>query len=231
MKYKTAVYFSDLDLGIGIGVGELVSSTLAELQAIVLDLELDVSWCKIKEHSGVLGNECADVLPDLAAGSDLVLLVLIKEKYVKIDEITVSGNIQHIVHKVFRSVNYAHWEVRPGSDVFNKTLVSDVLSLCASDDVLYTTVSKNFLFKKWFLEVLSIFDDVKSAGDFIVNFVWSLNAAYHAEIWLVRTKYRAFMKRSGLISCDVFAFSVVRGLSCLFLAGVIKLLGIAEALS
>ncbi|KAG9298208.1 hypothetical protein G9A89_002696 [Geosiphon pyriformis] len=45
--------------------------------------QLDVFWHKVKGHSGVVGNKRANKLTNLAVGSTLVLLVLVKEKFVK----------------------------------------------------------------------------------------------------------------------------------------------------
>ncbi|KAG9289700.1 hypothetical protein G9A89_014435 [Geosiphon pyriformis] len=255
IKCKAATYFFDLDLGIGIGVGGLVSSTMAELQAIVLALECVLLNSSVK-HLGVLGNEHADVLAGLTAGSDLVLSVLIKKKYIKTGGVAVSGNIQHIevrsgsdvclYDRTYPSVLCLHCrEVKSSNHSFvcsfnsgiYKNLLTSYLAdwcvmllLCASDDVLYITVSKGFLFKEWFLKALSIFDNTKSVKNFMVNFVRDLGAAHCAEIWLVKAKYRIFMKKGGLIFHDVSAFSVIHGLLCLFLAEIIKLFGIAEAL-
>ncbi|KAG9292474.1 hypothetical protein G9A89_001547 [Geosiphon pyriformis] len=56
-KASTAVFFENINLGLGMGVSGLVLSILAELQTIVLALN----------HSGVLGNEYADVLTNAAS--------------------------------------------------------------------------------------------------------------------------------------------------------------------
>ncbi|KAG9304324.1 hypothetical protein G9A89_019886 [Geosiphon pyriformis] len=116
-----AAFFKDIDLGLGVCVQDLMLSTLAELQAVVLALEcvsvdcsvrlfldsqaaldayksevdlvcpdfrnwcwverrhirniicgknLKVSWHKVKGHSSVLGNNCANSIADTAALSD-----------------------------------------------------------------------------------------------------------------------------------------------------------------
>ncbi|KAG9291040.1 hypothetical protein G9A89_012912 [Geosiphon pyriformis] len=96
--------------------------------------------------------------------------------------------------------------------------ILQVLSLCVSDNVLYTT------------EAMSILDDAKTVRKFIVDFVWELGAAYHIDIWLVKAKYKALMEKNSLIPLDGSVYSVTYGLSCMFSAGVIRLFGIAEAL-
>ncbi|KAG9306190.1 hypothetical protein G9A89_016094 [Geosiphon pyriformis] len=104
-----------------------------------------------------------------------------------------------------------------------------VLFLCTSDNMLYTIMSKDFVFKNWVQEALSTLGDVKVAGRFIVNFVRELGAAYHIDIWVVRAKYRALMEKGSLISLDGSVYSVTYGLLYMFSAGMIRLLGIAEA--
>ncbi|KAG9302501.1 hypothetical protein G9A89_007205 [Geosiphon pyriformis] len=83
-----AAFFENIGLGLGVGVMDLMFSTLAELQAIVLALEcvplssfvclfldsqsaldtcnknLRVNWHKVKGYSSVLGNECANMIAD-----------------------------------------------------------------------------------------------------------------------------------------------------------------------
>ncbi|KAG9305930.1 hypothetical protein G9A89_016583 [Geosiphon pyriformis] len=106
--------------------------------------------------------------------------------------------------------------------------VSQVLSLYTSDNVLYITIGKGFVFRDWVQKALSILSDAKVVGRFIVDFVQDLGAAYYIDIWLVRAKYKALMEKDGLILFDGFVYSVTHGLSCMFSAGVIRLLGIAK---
>ncbi|KAG9300919.1 hypothetical protein G9A89_004977 [Geosiphon pyriformis] len=120
MKAGAAVFFEDINSGLGVRVSGLVSSTLMELQAIALALEcvllfrsvdlfsnsqaavdacksesllvypdfrnrcwiecrhianvirhknLKVNWIKVRDHSGISGNECADALAKEATSS------------------------------------------------------------------------------------------------------------------------------------------------------------------
>ncbi|KAG9285638.1 hypothetical protein G9A89_009278 [Geosiphon pyriformis] len=73
IKCGAAVYFSNLDLGIGAKVGGLVFLTMVELQAIALALE-----CVPPNSSVVVYSDSQAVLDasSLAVGSTLALLVL-----------------------------------------------------------------------------------------------------------------------------------------------------------
>ncbi|KAG9302026.1 hypothetical protein G9A89_021070 [Geosiphon pyriformis] len=320
MECGAAAYFLNVDQGIGIRIGELVSSTLAELQAIVLALEcvsfhssviiysdsqavldacaaesvlafpdfrnccwlkwhgifnlikrkgLGVSWHKVKRHSDIADNERADKLADSAVSLNLVLPVLVKEMFIKAGGMVVSGNIWHFTKDIFKSagpdsavigkdmigdVDWVHttlvWHpnlhmaagftnrsmagmhsyflktlhhrlpVAVRKCLYNKSYPSvlclyygemessdhsficafdsgilQMLSLSISNDVLYTTLDKDFLFKDWYLEAVSVLDDTKA-------------------------KYRAFIEKCGLILHDGSAFPVTWGLLSSLLAGV-----------
>ncbi|KAG9295345.1 hypothetical protein G9A89_013374 [Geosiphon pyriformis] len=88
--------------------------------------QLDVFWRKVKEHSGVIGNECVNKLASLAAGSPLELPVLVKERFIKTGRVAMSRNVCHFAHKIFRSVNCAYWEVGFGFNVIDNSLYGDV---------------------------------------------------------------------------------------------------------
>ncbi|KAG9292198.1 hypothetical protein G9A89_023918 [Geosiphon pyriformis] len=105
-----AAYFSDLSLHIGVEVHSLLSTTLTKMQTVVLALKcilassnvtvfsdsqafLDV--CQMKGYSGVLGNEHANWLADLAMSSGLVLPANIREKILMADDKLIFGNIHH----------------------------------------------------------------------------------------------------------------------------------------
>ncbi|KAG9305491.1 hypothetical protein G9A89_006461 [Geosiphon pyriformis] len=73
---------------------------------------------------------------------------------------------------------------------------------------------KDFVFNGWFREAVSVFYDPKVAGLEIVKFVRSL----------------AYIKKANLILLDGSVLVTVSGLASGFFAGMVKLLGIAEAL-
>ncbi|KAG9284898.1 hypothetical protein G9A89_006276 [Geosiphon pyriformis] len=180
----------------------------------------------VKEHLGVVGNKYADKLAGLATSSSLALPVLVRERFIMATGEAVSGNVCHFACKIFRSINWACWEVGSGFNVVDDSLLGDhpdfhmaasftsksiaglhsyflkafhyhllvavrkrlyskvypsvsylhcgeveMLSLCISDDVLYTTMGKDFVFRDWVQKALSILGDIKVAERFIVDFV------------------------------------------------------------
>ncbi|KAG9303626.1 hypothetical protein G9A89_018523 [Geosiphon pyriformis] len=160
-KAGTATFFKDINLGLDIGVLELLSSTMAELQAIVLALEcvplscsvhlfsdsqsaldvckselglvcsdfrnqywikhqhivniihnknLQVSWHKVKDHSGISRNEHTNIIANAAFLSDWCLPSCLDEYFIVADSNVVSGNSKHFVHDVYHSVCHVYWE-------------------------------------------------------------------------------------------------------------------------
>ncbi|KAG9292063.1 hypothetical protein G9A89_017963 [Geosiphon pyriformis] len=135
-KAGTAAFFKDINLGLDINVLGLMSSTLAEIQAIALvleciplsssvhlysdsqsaldackselDLNLRVSWHKVKSYSGISGNECANTITGAASISSQFFHPYLSEHFLMADGSIVSGNFRHFVHDVFRSVCHTH---------------------------------------------------------------------------------------------------------------------------
>ncbi|KAG9298549.1 hypothetical protein G9A89_018908 [Geosiphon pyriformis] len=126
MKCDAAAYFLDLDLGIGVKVGGLVFLTMVELQTIALALECVLSDSLVVVYSD---NQTAldayvaeSALPGLAMNSSLALPVLVKKKFIKAGRVAVSKNIHHFAHEIFRSINYACWEIGSGFNVIDDSL-------------------------------------------------------------------------------------------------------------
>ncbi|KAG9307162.1 hypothetical protein G9A89_016990 [Geosiphon pyriformis] len=107
--------------------------------------------------------------------------------------------------------------------------VLQLLSICALNFPVFSALYKSFVFNKWLREAISIFHDPKVASIKISDFVRSICFAFRNDIWLVCAKYHAFMEKNGLIPVDGSISILVSGLVLVLSAGVIKLLGIAEA--
>ncbi|KAG9304409.1 hypothetical protein G9A89_019971 [Geosiphon pyriformis] len=177
MKASTAVFFEDINMGLGVSVSGLVSFTLAELQAIALALEcvpslssvdlfldsqaaldacvsesvlfcpdfrnwcwiecrhianiirhkwLNINWVKVKDHSGIMSNECTNEFAKTAVFSDFYLPSSINEWFLKAGSTMVSGSSRHFVHDVFQSIYRVGWEVNLGSQIILSNLHSGV---------------------------------------------------------------------------------------------------------
>ncbi|KAG9293967.1 hypothetical protein G9A89_019305 [Geosiphon pyriformis] len=107
--------------------------------------------------------------------------------------------------------------------------VLQLLSTCALNFLVFSALYKGFVFNSWLWEAISVFHDPKITCIRISDFVQSICLAFRNNIWLVRAKHRAFMEKNGLISVNGSILILVSGLVSGFSAGVIKLLGIAEA--
>ncbi|KAG9288103.1 hypothetical protein G9A89_017698 [Geosiphon pyriformis] len=138
-----AIYFPGLNKGLGVEVHSVLSSTLAELQAVALalecvsasvlmalhtdsqvainacmaELDLTVCWIKIKGHVGITGNVLADALAEQAVYSGVSLPARINCRYVVADGRPVSGNACHFVRNIFHFICKFQWEVGPGQGV------------------------------------------------------------------------------------------------------------------
>ncbi|KAG9291459.1 hypothetical protein G9A89_021878 [Geosiphon pyriformis] len=99
---------------------------------LISEKQLVVSWHKVKRHSGVVGNEHADKLAGLAVSSSLALLVLVKEKFIMAARKAVSGNVHYFAHEIFRSINQTCWEVGPGFNTVDNSLLGNVDWFCTA---------------------------------------------------------------------------------------------------
>ncbi|KAG9294187.1 hypothetical protein G9A89_021546 [Geosiphon pyriformis] len=104
------------------------------------------------------------------------------------------------------------------------------LSSCVINTSVHVALCKSFVFNNWFFEVVSVFGDLKLAGVKIVDFVCDFCLAFRNKVWLVRVKHRAFMEKHGLIPRDGSMPAAISGLFSLYLAGIVRLLGIDDAL-
>ncbi|KAG9295592.1 hypothetical protein G9A89_000957 [Geosiphon pyriformis] len=157
VKSDVVVFFDDINMGLGVRVSGLLSSTLVELQAIALALEcvpavskvylfsdsqaaldackselvehrhianlvrvkrLDVSWCKIKRHSGVIGNDRADEQAGHMAFSDF--------QFILAGGSSVSGNFRHFVCDIYQFIHHLYWGFGSSTRVVTGELLTDI---------------------------------------------------------------------------------------------------------
>ncbi|KAG9301991.1 hypothetical protein G9A89_021035 [Geosiphon pyriformis] len=108
--------------------------------------------------------------------------------------------------------------------------ISQLLSTCASNCVVGVALCKEFVFNNWYCESVSVFKNPRVAACNMVFFVCEFCAAFWDEIWLVCVRHWAVIEKDGLIPCDGSIFASVFGFSMGFSAGVVRLLGIADAI-
>ncbi|KAG9293644.1 hypothetical protein G9A89_018981 [Geosiphon pyriformis] len=136
MMAGAVVFFEDIDLGLGVGVLGLVSSTITELQAITLafeyipplcsvdlfsDSQVALDACKLesvlgqalpyfKDHSGVSGNKHADALTRTVAFSNRCLPHMVSEWFLQADDTIVSDVevLDHVFSCPFDAADHTH---------------------------------------------------------------------------------------------------------------------------
>ncbi|KAG9305920.1 hypothetical protein G9A89_016573 [Geosiphon pyriformis] len=95
------------------------------IRNVIYSKNLKVSWHKVKGHSGILGNKCADGLADAASLFGWSLPLCVSKHFLVMDGGIVLGNSRHFVQDVFQAVCYVHWEVGSGSSFLVDGLLSD----------------------------------------------------------------------------------------------------------
>ncbi|KAG9298224.1 hypothetical protein G9A89_002712 [Geosiphon pyriformis] len=108
--------------------------------------------------------------------------------------------------------------------------ISQLLLTCISDVTVSTALCKGFVFGNWYHESVSVYKNPKVAVVNVVNFVYEFCFAFHDNIWLVHVKHWAIMEKNKLIPHDGSISVTVSGFSMRLLAGMIRLLGVADAL-
>ncbi|KAG9298409.1 hypothetical protein G9A89_000408 [Geosiphon pyriformis] len=93
---------------------------------IIHHKNLDVNWVKVRDHSGVLGNECADTFTKTAAFFDMHLPHIINEHFFRASGNAMSGNSRHFVCGVFQSVYHTYWKIGSSFWVLVDSLHADV---------------------------------------------------------------------------------------------------------
>ncbi|KAG9289188.1 hypothetical protein G9A89_022497 [Geosiphon pyriformis] len=93
---------------------------------LICSKKLEISFHKVKSHSGIPGNECADMIAGATSFSNWYLPSCLSEHFLTADGGIVSGNSRHFVHDIYHSVCHTHWEISSGSEVLVRSLFSEV---------------------------------------------------------------------------------------------------------
>ncbi|KAG9287615.1 hypothetical protein G9A89_019676 [Geosiphon pyriformis] len=88
--------------------------------------ELEVSFHKIKGHSGIPRNEHANEIAGTASFSKWYLPSCLSEHFLMADGGVVSGNARHFICDIYRSICRTHWEVGSGFEILVGCLFSEV---------------------------------------------------------------------------------------------------------
>ncbi|KAG9301287.1 hypothetical protein G9A89_012670 [Geosiphon pyriformis] len=204
---------------------------------IIHSKNLKVSWHKVKGHSGVSENKCTDVIANNASLSNWYLSLCLDEHFIMAGSNVVSGFALlaascHSEVPVYLSVLCLYCDnvekaVSGLSHFFLDIL--QLLSSCVFNSSLFMAFYKDFVFNDWFHKVVTVFQDPKVAGLEIVKFVHSLSLDFRYNVWSVHAKHYAFMEKNGLILLNSSVPISVSGLVSELLAGMVKLLDIADA--
>ncbi|KAG9285160.1 hypothetical protein G9A89_004375 [Geosiphon pyriformis] len=93
---------------------------------------LSVNWHKVEGHSGISGNEHADLIAGAASLSGWHLIPCLDEHFIVANNSVVSENSKHFVCNIYHSICCAYWEVDFGSKFLANSLLSEVDWPCSS---------------------------------------------------------------------------------------------------
>ncbi|KAG9305537.1 hypothetical protein G9A89_003600 [Geosiphon pyriformis] len=122
------------------------------------------------------------------------------------------------------------WSALSGLSI-SSSGVLQLLSTYVSDVSVFTALFKGFVFDGWYCEAIFFCSNPKLACSKVVEFVWSFGTAFRTEVWLVHIKYHAFIEKNGHILSDGSVPVPISGLGSNFSAGIVRLLGVAKAIS
>ncbi|KAG9297748.1 hypothetical protein G9A89_011263 [Geosiphon pyriformis] len=123
------------------------------------------------------------------------------------------------------------WRTLMGSNLLSPSFVLRDLSLGVFDVGLYSVFCKRFVLKSWMNEATASLGDKKKAAIVVVDFVRHLAKSHRTNLWLLKTKFRSNMERSGLIGDDVVVASALGVGAPSLLAGMVYLIGVLDSLN
>ncbi|KAG9297734.1 hypothetical protein G9A89_011249 [Geosiphon pyriformis] len=77
------------------------------IHSTIVSKNLSVAWVKVKSHSGIIGNKCANFFVDAVTNSKFVLSVSVMHCFLAVEGRSVSGNARRFVRHLFDAVNFA----------------------------------------------------------------------------------------------------------------------------
>ncbi|KAG9300739.1 hypothetical protein G9A89_023537 [Geosiphon pyriformis] len=214
-KAGAAAFFKDINLGLGISVQGLVSSTLAELQIIALALEcvpVACSVCLFLDSQTALDACMSEI--DLMY-SDFYNWCWVEHQHIR--NVIRSKNLRVSWHKVKAD------SITNAATLYNWFFPSCVDEhFLLADNGIVSGNSRHFVRNVFVLFVGHVGRIWHSDSHMATDFTSRNN------IWLVHVKHHAYMKKNGLILVDGSIPVSVSGLVSRFLGGVVKLLGIGD---
>ncbi|KAG9287707.1 hypothetical protein G9A89_004110 [Geosiphon pyriformis] len=202
------------------------------IRNVIHSKNLKVKWHKVKGHSGIPVNDCANSIANTASLSGWYLFFCVSEHFLLMDGGVVSSNSRHFVCDVFHAVCHAHWEVSSGSGFLDGNLHSDVNWFCSfrvwHPDLHMATGFTSRLTADTRIYLMKALHCQLSMA--VRKHIY--NKCYPSvlnNVWLVCAKHCAFMEKNGLILIDGSIPILVSGLALGFSAGVIRLLDLVSS--
>ncbi|KAG9294984.1 hypothetical protein G9A89_017778 [Geosiphon pyriformis] len=122
-----------------------------------------------------------------------------------------------------------HWASLVGACDLSFFSVLQVLDSCHLDVGRYLVLCKSFVMKIWCAEAADVFDDVKKASCVVVDFMRFLVELHQSRVWLVRSRFRADMEKTGLVSDNDLVLGLFCCMSSVFSDSVIRMLDIIKS--
>ncbi|KAG9288231.1 hypothetical protein G9A89_021262 [Geosiphon pyriformis] len=100
----------------------------------------------------------------------------------------------------------------------SSSTVLQFLDLCSLNIGLYSVVCKGFVMEDWYTEAAGVFNNKKEAVSVVVDYIRHFVELHHSRIWLVRSKHRVDIEKTGLMLgiADSLAISFGHHMFCLF---------------